>query len=330
MDYSVTLPSKPRVVSEEGNAGVYEIDGLFPGYGHTLGNSLRRIILSSLPGAAITEVKIDGVTHEFSTIAGVKEDVVTLLLNLKKVRLVLHADEAQTLTIAAKGMGEVKASDISAGSQVAVLTPDMHIATLTEKGAALNIEMRLEKGLGFVARSVHTSDKVDIGVIAIDALFSPIRRVNYEVENMRVGDRTDFNRLRISLETDGTFTPREAFEKSVEIMIRQLKAVVGFREEEEAEEEIKERELAKEAQEDHAKVQKNKEKTELDAEVLKTRVETMGLSARTLGALEEANVRTLGGLARKREEDILALEGIGLKGLQEIKRALADRGVTLK
>lgn len=329
MDYIVTLPSKPRVVSEEGNAGVYEIDGLFPGYGHTLGNSLRRIILSSLPGAAITSVKIDGVSHEFSTISGVKEDVVTLLLNLKKVRMALRGEESQTLTINAKGAGVVTASSITAGSQVEVLTPDMHIATLTEKNASLSIEMTLEKGLGFVARSVHTSDKVSIGTIALDALFSPIRRVNYEVENMRVGDRTDFNRLRISLETDGTFSPREAFEKSIEIMIRQLKAIIGFREEE-REEEPHTGTSKTETHEERAKVSKPKEKTEIDAEVLKTRVETMGLSARTLGALEGANVRTLGGLARKREEDILALEGIGMKGLQEIKRALAEHGVTLK
>lgn len=332
MDYAVTLPSKPRVVSEDGSMGTYEIDGLFPGYGHTLGNSLRRIILSSLPGAAITEVNIDGVTHEFSTIAGVQEDVVTILLNLKKVRLALRTDEPQTLTISVKGTGEVKASDIKAGSQVEVLTPDMHIATLTEKGASLSMEMRVEQGLGFVPRERHTSEKVDIGTIALDALFSPIRRVNYEVENMRVGDRTDYNRLRVVLETDGTLTAREALERSIEIMIRQLKAIVGFSEHEEESvagtDDIHEDTHARSDERPHST--KGKERTDVDAEVLKTRVETLGLSTRTLGALEGANVRTLGGLARKREEDILALEGIGMKGLQEIKRMLAEKGVTLK
>ena len=231
MEYNVTLPSKPRIVSEEGFSGVYEIDGLFPGYGHTLGNSLRRIVLSSLPGAAITSVKIEGAQHEFSTLDHVKEDVITILLNLKRVRIALHTDEPTTLSLSVTGPKAVTAGDITAAGQVTILNPEQHIAELTAK-APFSVEIRVEKGLGYVSREVHQGERVEIGAIALDATFSPIRRVNYEVENMRVGDRTDFNRLRIAIETDGTMTPRQALEKAIETLIHQLKAIIGFKEEE--------------------------------------------------------------------------------------------------
>ena len=223
LETNVALPSKPRVVNEEEFHGVYEVDGLYPGYGHTLGNSLRRIILSSLPGAAITQVKIDGVQHEFSAIDGVKEDVITILLNLKRLRIHMHTDGPVTLTLKASGQKVVTAADITVPSQVEILNPEQKIAEITDKSTKLDIELTVEHGLGYVPREVHQKDKVDIGTIALDAVFTPIRRVNYEVENMRVGDRTDYNRLRIAIETDGTLTPREALEQSIEIMIHQLK-----------------------------------------------------------------------------------------------------------
>ena len=215
-DYHIALPSKPRVVTESGNGGSYEIDGLYPGYGHTLGNSLRRIILSSLPGAAITSVKIAGVSHEFSTVPGVKEDVVTILLNLKKVRIELITEEPQTFELKVTGPKDVKAGDIKLPGQARILNPELHIASLTDKNTTLQIDMTVEKGLGYVPKEVLQKDKVDIGTITLDAIFTPIRRVNYEVENMRVGNRTDFNRLKIFIETDGTLTPRQALEKSIE------------------------------------------------------------------------------------------------------------------
>ncbi len=320
MEYNVALPSKPRIVSEEEFSGVYEIDGLYPGYGHTLGNSLRRIILSSLPGAAITSVKIDGVPHEFSTIEGVKEDVITLLLNLKRVRIHIATDEPQKLSIEVKGEREVTAADIKVGGQVEVLNLTQHIAHLSGKQAKLSIEMTVERGLGYVPKDVLQKDKVDIGVIALDAIFTPIRRVNYEVENMRVGDRTDFNRLRIAIETDGTVTPREALEKSIEIMVNQLRAIVGFKEEV----------VEASAHATHAEESTEKRATGDNAEFMKTRIESLDLSARTASALSNANIRTVGGLARKREADILDIDGIGEKGLQEIRRALGNFGVTLK
>jgi DNA-directed RNA polymerase subunit alpha len=319
-DYNVALPSKPRIVSEKEFGGVYEIDGLYPGYGHTLGNSLRRIILSSLPGAAITSVKIDGVQHEFSTIEGVKEDVITILLNLKRVRIQMLSDEPQQMKIDIKGEKVVTAADIEIPGQLQILNPEQPIAEVTGKNTKLSIEMTVERGLGYVPKEVLQKDRVETGVISLDAIFTPIRRVNYEVENMRIGDRTDFNRLRIFIETDGTITAKKALEESIEIMINQLKSIIGFKEEEIElpEEEVKEEEQTEE------------EKKEVDSEFLKTRIDDLELSARTTNSLETGNIRTVGGLVRKREEDILSIEGIGQKGLQEIKRALSNFGVTLK
>lgn len=325
-EYNVSLPSKPRIVSEEEFKGTYEIDGLYPGYGHTLGNSLRRIILSSLPGSAITSVKIDGVQHEFSTIDGVKEDVVNILLNLKKVRIQMLTDEPQTISIEVKGQKIVNAKDIKVPSQVNILNPDQYITEMTDKKSSLSIEMTVERGMGYVSKEVLQKDKVDIGVISLDAIFTPIRRVNYEVENMRVGDRTDFNRLRIVIETDGTITAHEALEKSIEIMINQLKAIVGFKEEE-IEPEIKD-EKEEEIPAEFETETETEEK--VDTEFLKTRIESLNLSARNINALIAANIRTVGGLARKKEEDILEIEGLGKKGLQEIKRMLGNYGIILK
>ena len=318
LETNVTLPSKPRVVSEEENRGVFEIDGLYPGYGHTLGNSLRRIILSSLPGAAITQVKINGAEHEFSTLSGVKEDVITILLNLRRVRLHMHSDEPMTVSLKKSGVGPVTAADIEAPTQVEILNPEQHIAEITNKSTKLNIEITVERGLGYVPREVHQKDKVEIGTIALDAVFTPIRRANYEVENMRVGDRTDYNRLRITLETDGTYTAREALEIAIEIMIHQLKAVIGFQEQHTEKEESTPVNTTAE------------EKAAPDQEVLKTRIETLDLSARTLQALEEASVRTIGGLVRKKKDDILALDGIGPKGLDEISALLKNMNLELE
>ena len=323
-EYKIIMPSKPRVVLEEGNKGVFEIDGLYPGYGHTLGNSLRRIILSSLPGASVTSIKIDGVSHEFSTIEGVKEDVIVLILNMKKIRFKMASDEPQTVTLSIKGPQEVKASDVKTGGQVEVLNGDLHIASVTGK-VNFNVEMRIEKGLGFVPKEVIQKEKVDVGTVAVDAIFTPIRRVAYEVENMRVGDNTNHNRLRISIETDGTLTPREALSRSIAIMINQLKAIIDFKE---PEEEIKVSKKASKEEEEGE--EKSEKKGEDFADVLKTRTDSLDLSTRTLNALTSANIRTLGGLARKKREDLLEVEGIGEKGITEIKKVLNKFGLNLK
>ena len=318
-EHTIILPSKPKVIKEDGVSGVYEIDGLYPGYGHTLGNSLRRIILSSLPGAAITSIKIDGVSHEFSVMDGIKEDVITILLNLKKVRFKVSTDEPQIATLKIKGPATVTAKNIKTPGQVEVLNEDQYICEINGK-TTLDIEINIERGLGYVAKEVHQKDKVDIGVIALDAIYTPVRRVNYEVENMRVGDRTDHNRMRISIETDGTISPREALEKSIETMIHQLKAIIGFKE--------TEVNLETNVSGDTSEAVDDK-KEDLD-DVLKTKIDTLNFSTRTLNALAEEGIRTLGGLSRKKKDDLLEIDGLGEKGIQEIKRILGNSGITLK
>lgn len=317
IDSNIVLPSKPKIIQEDNLRGAYEIEGLYPGYGHTLGNSLRRIILSSLEGSAITAVKIAGADHEFGTIAGVKEDVIMIILALKKIRFEMSGSGPEKIQLNAKGVGEVKAGDIKSGSQVKVLNPELVIANLTDKKANLEIEITVEKGLGYVSKEMIRKDRNEIGTIFLDAVFTPIRQVSYEVENMRVGDRTNYNRLRLSIETDGTITPHEALEKSVSIMITQLKAIVGFKESENMEESSGSKE--------------NKAvKGEAGADVQRTKIEDLSLSARTLKALSNEGIRTLGGLARKREEDLSEIEGLGGKSIEEIKSVLEKHGLTLK
>ncbi|HEY4514889.1 MAG TPA: DNA-directed RNA polymerase subunit alpha [Candidatus Paceibacterota bacterium] len=310
----VILPSKPRVLSEKDNTGIYEIENLYPGYGYTLGNSLRRIILSSLPGAAITSVKIADVSHEFSTIAGVKEDVITILLNLKKLKFRMSTDEPQRAHIKISKVGKITALDIITSGQVEVVDKNLSIAEITEKGTTLEMELTIERGIGYAPRENLHKDKIEIGSIALDATFTSIRRVNYEVENMRVGDRTDFNRLRLVIETDGVMTPREALESSIAIMINQLRAIVGFQEETMAE---------SDGSTDSTDSDNVKDGTKL-------KIEEMDLSSRTANALTRAGIRTLGGISRKSMEDLLAVEGLGAKALEEIAELLKKHSLKLK
>lgn len=323
MDYSILLPSKPRVVLEEENKGVFEIDNLYPGYGHTLGNSLRRIILSSMLGAAITSLKIDGVSHEFTAIDGIKEDVLTIILNLKKVRFKMTSDEPQKAILKINGKNEITAGKIEHPAQLEVLNKDLHIAKLTDSKASLNVEMIVERGLGFVPKEALQKEKVEAGNIAVDAVFTPVQRVSYEVENMRYGEKTNYNRLRINIETDGTISPREALQKSIEIMIRQLQAIVEFKPlpEEEKEDEVKEE-----------KVEEKKEKKETAEykELMKTRIDSLDFSSRVVNALNEVSIRTLGGLSKKSEEELVTMKGLGKKGIEEIRKVLKEYDFELK
>ena len=209
-----------KTVSESATKGVFEIEGLYAGYGLTVGNALRRVLLSSLPGAAVTEIKIKGVSHEFSTLPGLKEDIVELSLNFKKLRFQLHVDEPQVLLLHVKKEAVVTAGDIELNSNVELMNPDEVIAHLTSKDADLDIEVKIERGLGYVpveARRVE-GGRTAIGTIAIDAIFTPVQRVNYVVEDMRVGDRTDFNRVRLEIDTDGTVSPSSALHKASKIL----------------------------------------------------------------------------------------------------------------
>jgi len=209
---------KIKKISETDKEGVFEVEGLYTGYGLTLGNSLRRVLLSSLPGAAITQIKIKGAEHEFSTLPGILEDIIEITLNLKKVRFHFYASEPQILALRVKGEKEVTAADIKANAQVEIVNPEAHIATLTNKNAELEIEITVDKGAGYVPAEARKTEKLPIKTIAVDTIFSPVVKVNFSVENMRVGDRTDFNKLKLVIETDGSIYPSSALRKASNIL----------------------------------------------------------------------------------------------------------------
>ena len=311
----ISLPIPPKIIHKEGNEAVFEIEGLYPGYGLTLGNALRRVLLSSLPGAAITSVKIKGADHEFSTLPFIIEDVVELILNLKEIRFKIYSNDPQTITLKAKGEKEVKAGDFEIPSQVEIVNPDKHVATLTDKRANLEIEAIVEKGWGYVPTEARKKEKLSVGNIAVDAVYTPIKKINYEVENMRVGDRTDYNRLRLHIETDGTISPEEALKQAAKILVNQF-GVLAESGEEPAEEEV-------------VVSAKPKKETEAD-EALKIKIEDMKLSLRTINALTKNGVRTAGGLVRYSEKGLEELEGLGSAGIKEIKKALKKLGLALK
>lgn len=327
MKYELILPSKPNIIKEENNRGIYEIEKLYPGYGHTLGNSLRRILLSSLAGGALTKIKIKGIFHEFSVVPGVKEDIINIILNLKNLRLKILSDEPQTITLKEKGPKEVRASDLKVPSQVEIVNPDFVIATITGD-TNFEMELQAENGIGYAPKEELNKEKVEVGTINLDAFFSPVKLVSYDVENMRVGERTNFNRLKIEIETDGTIAPREALEKSIDIMIKQLKAVVGFKEEETTIKETKTVEKEKGGKRDEEKEEKTEDKIE-ESDILKFKAEELGFSPRILRALEREKITTINQLIKQKEEDLLKLRGVGKEALGEIKKILAKYDLEL-
>jgi len=233
------LPEQIKVVSRENNRATFEISPLLPGYGPTIANPLRRVLLSSLEGAAVTSIKIKGVDHEFSTVSGILEDVMEVILNIKKVRFKLHGDGPVKVTIDVKGEKEVKASDIKLTSDVEVINEDEHIATITDKKTELSIEMDIEKGIGYVPVEQRQKEKLAIGVIAVDAIFSPVKMVNFAIENVRVGQRIDYNKILITVETDGSVSPETAMKKASEILVDHFKLVTESIEEKEPEQKKK-------------------------------------------------------------------------------------------
>ncbi|MCX6723397.1 MAG: DNA-directed RNA polymerase subunit alpha [Candidatus Staskawiczbacteria bacterium] len=222
----ISLPLPPKVIQKKKNQAVFEVEGLYPGYGVTIGNSLRRVLMSSLQGAAVTEVKIKGAPHEFSTMSGVLEDtIMIIILNIKNLRFKIFEGESQKVTLSVKGEKEVKGSDIKCPSQIKLVNPELHIATITDKKTELEIELTIERGIGYVPKDQVKTKKAEIGAMAVDAIFTPIRNVNFQVENMRVGDRTDFDKLSLEIETDGTITPEEAFFESCDILIKHFNII---------------------------------------------------------------------------------------------------------
>lgn len=313
MQIVISLPTKPKIISKEGNIAIFEIENLYPGYGITLGNALRRVLLSSLPGAAITIVKINNLPHEFSTIPYVLENVIEILLNLKHIRFRIYSDEPQIAYIRAKGEKIITVADIETPAQLEAINKDLVIATLTDKKASLEIEMQVEKGLGYVSAEEIKKSKVDIGTFMLDAAFSPVKNVSYDVENMRVGDRTDYNKLRLKIETDGTITPQEAYQKAVSILVKQFQEILSFYELESSE--IEEKKIIQEKGDDISNLKIN---------------DLAGLSARTINALTKANIKTLEKLLKKDEESLKEIKGLGQKGVKEIINSLEKLNLKFK
>jgi len=230
----ISLPLSPKVIQKKKNRTLFQIEALYPGYGITIVNALRRVLLSSLTGTAVTEVKIKGVQHEFSTIPGVLEDVIMIIQNLKNLRFKIFEGDVQKVQLKVKGEKEVKGSDFKLPSQIKLSNPDYHIATLTNSKAEIEIEIQIEKGLGYEPKDQRKKKKgtsssqarAEIGTISLDAIFTPIKNVSFQIENMRVGERTDYDRLNLEIETDGTITPEEAFLESCQILIRHFSLFV--------------------------------------------------------------------------------------------------------
>jgi len=221
----ILLPKPPKVIEKKDNITTFVIEDLYPGYGVTIGNALRRVLLSSLHGAAVTRVKIKGVQHEFTTLAGVLEDVITICLNMKRLRFKLHSDESQRAVLKVHGEKDVTAADFNLPSQLELINKDLHIATLTDKKANLEMEILVQKGIGYEPREMREKEKLGIGQISLDAIYTPVRNVSYRVENMRVGERTDFDRLFITIEADGTVLPEEALIQATEILIEHFSLI---------------------------------------------------------------------------------------------------------
>jgi len=322
----ITLPNKPKIIEGKDNKAIFEIDSCYPGYGITLGNAFRRVLLSSLSGAAITGVKIKGIQHEFSTIPHVMEDVVQIILNLKQVRFKLHSQKAFKISLKVKGEKKVQAKDIKTSSELEVINKDAHIATLTNKKAELDMEIEVEPGMGYSPTEERKKGKIEIGKIAIDAIFSPVRKVTYSIENMRVGERTDYDRIRFNIETDGTISPRKAFLKAAQILVDHYTIFAQLGEK-------SRRKVGIPTQKASGKVTKKikvvKAKSTKD-DVSKIKIEDLKVSARTISALKAAGIKTIAGLVRKNVADLEKLEGLGDKSVLEIKRLLGKLGLTLK
>lgn len=319
----VTLPTAPRYTDLGNNTGRIEIDGCHPGYGTTLGNAIRRVLLSSLTGAAVTSIKMSGISHEFSTIPGVLEDIIQIILNLKKVRFKVHKDEPVKLTLKEKGAKKITAAQIQCPADVEVVNKEAPIATITDKKGELEMEIEIQKGLGYVPVEQQEREKKEIGLIAIDAIFTPVKRVNYTVENTRVGKRTDYDKITLEVETDGSITPQEAYQKAIEIVIGQFESVKNF--ELEKSEKIEEQSERKEAE---SKVEA--QEIESDEDKLDALVKTLSFSTRTMNVLEKNSVKTIRDIVSFSEAELSKLEGMGEKGLKEIKKAIGNFGLTLK
>ncbi|WP_082235746.1 DNA-directed RNA polymerase subunit alpha [Halobacillus massiliensis] len=302
---------EPVEISSDSTFGKFVVEPLERGYGTTLGNSLRRILLSSLPGSAVTSVQIDGVLHEFSTIDGVVEDVTTVVLNLKKLALKIYSDEEKTLEIDVQTEGKVTAADITHDSDVEVLNPDLHIATL-DSNTPLRMRITAERGRGYRPAEGNNHDDLPIGVIPVDSIFTPVSRVTYQVENTRIGQTSNYDKLTLDVWTDGSIRPEEAISLGAKIYMEHLNIFVG---------------LTDEAQKAEIMVEKEEDQKE---KVLEMTIEELDLSVRSYNCLKRAGINTVQELANKSEDDMMKVRNLGRKSLEEVKHKLDELGLGLR
>lgn len=306
---------KPKIetveLNEDAKYGKFVIEPLERGYGTTLGNSLRRILLSSLPGAAVTAIQIDGVLHEFSTVEGVVEDVTTIILNLKKLALKIYSEEEKTLEIDVQGEGIVTAADITHDSDVEILNPDLHIATLA-KDAHFRVRLTAKRDRGYTPADANKSEDQPIGVIPIDSIYTPVSRVTYQVEKTRVGQVANYDKLTLDVWTDGSIGPKEAISLGAKILTEHLNIFVG---------------LTDEAQNAEIMVEKEEDQKE---KVLEMTIEELDLSVRSYNCLKRAGINTVQELANKTEEDMMKVRNLGRKSLEEVKHKLEELGLGLR
>ncbi len=298
---------KIEVVSAAENYGRFKVEPLDPGYGHTLGNALRRVLLSSIPGAAITKIKIEGAYHEFATIEGVREDVTEIVLNLKGVRLRSSSERPVKLLLSKRGAGPVTAAAIAVNDQVEVINPDHYIATLDNDDARLEIEVTVERGTGYL--SADQRDMVPLGEIPVDAIFTPVPRVNYVVENTRIGQATDFDRLLLEVWTDGTVKPGDALSHAARVLVQYSQTIADFNR------------LAVEPEEQPAP-----SGLTIPADVYDTPIEELDLSTRTYNCLKRADITKVGQVLQMDEKALLSVRNLGQKSMEEIRDKLNERG----
>lgn len=306
---------KPKIetieIDNSAKYGKFVVEPLERGYGTTLGNSLRRILLSSLPGAAVTSIQIDGVLHEFSTVEGVEEDVASIILNIKKLALKIYSDEEKVIEIDVKGDGTVTAADITHDSDVEILNPDLYIATIAKNGH-LRMRMYANRGRGYARADQNKREDLPIGVIPIDSIYTPVSRVNFQVENTRVGQLANFDKLSLDVWTDGSIGPKEAIALGAKIFTEHLNIFVG---------------LTDEAQTAEIMVEKEEDQKE---KVLEMTIEELDLSVRSYNCLKRAGINTVHELASKSEDDMMKVRNLGRKSLEEVKVKLEDLGLGLR
>lgn len=299
--FSISFPKAPKIEKIAENQARFLIEECYPGFGTTLGNALRRTLLSSLPGSTVTLAKIKGVTHEFATLKGVKEDVVQIIMNLKKVCFNLSGVDSAVVTLKVKGEREVRAKDIKTGSEVEIANPEELIATLTASSADLEMELKIEKGIGYVPVEQQERKEKEIGAIAVDAIYNPVKRVNFLVENMRVGKRTDYDRIILEITTDGTMSPETAYQQAVEILMGQFNSIAGLMVDQEA-----------------------------TAEKTGTTLEELNFSNRTVNALKKNEIASLEDILKLTEAELAELGGLGNKSREEVLALVAEKGLSLK